>query len=66
MVEGTAGEEPASDEAAGKEASSKKPRSTGFFASIFGPAYELGKGRVVMISGCRDDQTSGDAKVVLG
>ena len=45
-----------------KTAETKKPKSKGFLASLFGPTYELGKGRVVMISGCRDDQTSGDAK----
>ena len=28
---------------------------------LFGPRYELGKGTVVAISGCKDEQTSGDA-----
>ena len=28
---------------------------------LFGPKYELGKGTVVAISGCKDEQTSGDA-----
>jgi len=43
-----------------------KPKmKTGFFARLLGPKYELGKGRVVMISGCRDEETSADSKARL-
>ena len=37
------------------------PKEPKMVFGLFGPRYELGKGTVVAISGCKDEQTSGDA-----